>query len=89
MIGYHLAYCESLCGMAMTQGTQRKVINIGIGVRRIEVEPRGITPRVYVESVSHKVRDSAVSFGTAVLSISFLCLAYTERVRAYTQTREH
>ncbi|KAE9410210.1 hypothetical protein BT96DRAFT_848030 [Gymnopus androsaceus JB14] len=55
MIGYHLAYCESLCGMAMTQGTQRKVINIGIGIRRIEVEPRGITPRAYVESVSHKL----------------------------------
>jgi len=55
MIGYHLTYCESLCGMAMTQGTQRKVVNIGIGIRRIEVEPRGITPRAYVESVSHKL----------------------------------
>ncbi|KIK51393.1 hypothetical protein GYMLUDRAFT_234097 [Collybiopsis luxurians FD-317 M1] len=55
MIGYHLTYCESLCGMAMTQGTQRKVVNIGIGVRRIEVEPRGVAPRAYVESVSHKL----------------------------------
>ncbi|KAJ4488487.1 hypothetical protein J3R30DRAFT_3696257 [Lentinula aciculospora] len=55
MIGYHLAYSESLCGMAMTQGTQRKVVNIGIGIRRIEVEPRGITARAYVESMAHKL----------------------------------
>lgn len=70
MIGYHLTYSESLCGMAMTQGTQRKVVNIGIGIRRIEVEPRGITARAYVESMAHKVRDFRNKFRSCHLCLS-------------------
>ena len=42
--------------MAMTQGTQRKVINIGLGIKQIAVEPRGITVAAYAESFAHKVR---------------------------------
>jgi 4'-phosphopantetheinyl transferase len=55
MIGYHLAYENSLCGMAMTQGVQRRVINIGLGMKQISVEPRGATVAAYLESLSHKV----------------------------------
>ncbi|KAJ7123703.1 hypothetical protein C8R44DRAFT_831279 [Mycena epipterygia] len=42
MIGYHLAYETSLCGMAMTRGIQRRVINIGLGMEYIAVE-RGVS----------------------------------------------
>ncbi|KAF7325902.1 hypothetical protein MKEN_00441000 [Mycena kentingensis (nom. inval.)] len=55
MIGYHLAYDGSLCGMAMTQGTQRHVINIGLGIKRVAVEPRGVTVKAYIESMAHKL----------------------------------
>jgi 4'-phosphopantetheinyl transferase len=55
MIGYHLAYETSLCGMAMTQGIQRKVINIGLGIKQVAVEPRGVSVKTYTESMSHKV----------------------------------
>jgi len=55
MIGYHLAFENSLCGMAMTQGVQRKVINIGLGIKQLAVEPRGVTVAAYTESLSHKV----------------------------------
>ncbi|KAJ7810186.1 hypothetical protein B0H13DRAFT_2477102 [Mycena leptocephala] len=34
---------EVLCAMAMTQGVQRKVVNIGLGIKHVAVEPRGIT----------------------------------------------
>ncbi|TRM63078.1 hypothetical protein BD626DRAFT_495424 [Schizophyllum amplum] len=53
MIGYHLEYCNSICGMAMTQGQQRRVINIGLGIRQIHVEPRNITVTTYVEAMNH------------------------------------
>ncbi|KAJ7603202.1 hypothetical protein DFH06DRAFT_1114725 [Mycena polygramma] len=55
MIGYHLTYDTSLCGMAMTQGTQRKVINIGLGIKRLAIEPRGVSVATYVESMAHKL----------------------------------
>jgi len=58
MIGYHLAYQNSLCGMAMTQGLQRRVINIGLGIKQIAVEPRGVAVSAYAESLSHKVNKS-------------------------------
>jgi hypothetical protein len=54
MIGYHLAYDNSLCGMVMTQGRQRQVINIGLGIKQIAVEPRGATVAAYAESHAHK-----------------------------------
>ena len=56
MIGYHLATENSLCGMAMTQGIQRKVVNIGLGMKQLIAEPRGVSVRAYVESFAHKVR---------------------------------
>ncbi|KAJ6578697.1 hypothetical protein DFH09DRAFT_913750 [Mycena vulgaris] len=55
MIGYHLAFQTSLCGMAMTQGIQRKVINIGLGMKHVIAEPRGVSVAVYVESMAHKL----------------------------------
>ncbi|KAJ7054619.1 hypothetical protein C8F01DRAFT_1142019 [Mycena amicta] len=55
MIGYHLAYDASLCGMAMTQGTQRHVINIGLGIKLVAVEPRGVSVKAYTESMAHKL----------------------------------
>jgi len=55
MIGYHLAYDNSLCGMAMTQGIQRRVINIGLGMKQLHVEPRGATVAAYAESHAHKL----------------------------------
>ncbi|KAF7343903.1 hypothetical protein MVEN_01679000 [Mycena venus] len=55
MIGYHLEYEASLCGMAMTQGIQRKVVNIGLGVKRVAVEPRGTSITAYATSMAHKL----------------------------------
>ncbi|KAF4568325.1 hypothetical protein EYR40_010273 [Pleurotus pulmonarius] len=55
MIGYHLATENSLCGMAMTQGIQRKVVNIGLGMKQLIAEPRGVSVRAYVESFAHKL----------------------------------
>src|SRR6266403_3333722 len=56
MIGYHLAWENSLIGMVMVQGKQREVINIGLGIKQVAVEPRDVTVPQYVESLSHKVR---------------------------------
>jgi len=61
MIGYHLAYDESLCGMAMTQGVQRHVINIGLGIKLVAVEPRGVTVKAYAESMAHKLTAKELS----------------------------
>jgi len=61
MIGYHLAFENSLCGMAMTQGIQRKVINIGLGIKQIIVEPRGVTVAAYAESLKHKLTPLEIS----------------------------
>jgi 4'-phosphopantetheinyl transferase len=56
MIGYSLAHESSLVGMAMVQGAQREVINIGFAVRKMAVEPAEVSVGAYVESQSHKVR---------------------------------
>ena len=40
----------------MTQGIQRKVVNIGLGMKQLIAEPRGVSVRAYVESFAHKVR---------------------------------
>ncbi|KAJ8456566.1 hypothetical protein ONZ45_g1223 [Pleurotus djamor] len=64
MIGYHLATENSLCGMAMTQGIQRKVINIGLGMKQLLVEPRGVSVQAYVESFSHKLTSLEMSMIT-------------------------
>lgn len=55
MIGYHLAWENSLVGMVMVQGKQREVVNIGLGIKQVAVEPRDVTVPQYVESLSHKV----------------------------------
>jgi hypothetical protein len=55
MIGYHLAWENSLIGMVMVQGKQREVVNIGLGIKQVAVEPRDATVSTYVESLSHKV----------------------------------
>ncbi|KAJ7661895.1 hypothetical protein DFH06DRAFT_1190996 [Mycena polygramma] len=55
MIGYHLAYETSLCGMAMTQGIQRKVVNIGLGIKHVAVEPRGVSVTAYAAAMAHKL----------------------------------
>ena len=55
MIGYHLAWENSLIGMVMVQGKQREVINIGLGIKQVAVEPRDVSVPQYVESLSHKV----------------------------------
>jgi 4'-phosphopantetheinyl transferase len=54
MIGYHLAMDQSLLGMAMTQGYQKKVINIGLGVQHYKL-PNRISLSSYIESQQHKV----------------------------------
>ncbi|KIJ61726.1 hypothetical protein HYDPIDRAFT_115537 [Hydnomerulius pinastri MD-312] len=62
MIGYHLAYDNSLCGMVMTQGRQRQVINIGLGVKQLSVEPRGVSVAAYAESFAHKLTPLELTF---------------------------
>lgn len=64
MIGYHLAYENSICGMAMTQGIQRRVINIGLGIKHISVEPRTATVAAYAESLAHKLTQLELSMMT-------------------------
>ncbi|KAH9476920.1 4'-phosphopantetheinyl transferase pptA [Psilocybe cubensis] len=54
-IGYQLTFHNSLCGMAVTQGTPAQVVNIGLGVKQLKVEPRGTSVPVYFESLSHKL----------------------------------
>lgn len=61
MIGYHLSYDNSLCGMIMTQGRQRQVVNVGLGIKQLCVEPRGASVAAYAESYAHKVRGSVPS----------------------------
>ncbi|KAJ7703910.1 hypothetical protein B0H17DRAFT_921680 [Mycena rosella] len=55
MIGYHIAYETSLCGMAMTQGIQRRVVNIGLGIKHVAAEPYGVGVKAYTESLAHKL----------------------------------
>lgn len=55
MIGYHLAWENSLIGMVMVQGKQREVVNIGLGIKQVAVDPRDVSVQQYVESLSHKV----------------------------------
>lgn len=55
MIGYHLAYDNNLIGMVMTQGRQREVINIGLGIKQLCVTPEDLSVPVWAESQHHKV----------------------------------
>ncbi|KAF8487015.1 hypothetical protein DFH94DRAFT_10814 [Russula ochroleuca] len=67
MIGYHLAWENSLIGMVMVQGKQREVVNIGLGIKQVAVEPRDVTVPQYVESLSHKLTSLELSFLDASL----------------------
>lgn len=62
MIGYHLCYDYSLCGMVMTQGSQRRVVNIGLGIQRMLQEPKGVPIATFVESMAHKLTPTEMSF---------------------------
>jgi len=62
MIGYHLAYDNNLVGMVMTQGRQRDVINIGIGMKHLAVSPPETSVSVYAESFHHKLTPVERSF---------------------------
>ncbi|KAJ6492835.1 hypothetical protein C8R47DRAFT_1214128 [Mycena vitilis] len=57
-IGYHLAHGDSLCGMAMAQGTKEEVVRIGLGIKQLAVEPRGISVETYLESMKHKLANT-------------------------------
>jgi 4'-phosphopantetheinyl transferase len=58
-IGYSLCVENSLCGMAMCQGSQRKVVHIGLGIKQMLIQPLGATAAQYAESLAHKVRLAA------------------------------
>jgi 4'-phosphopantetheinyl transferase len=75
MIGYHLAWENSLIGMVMVQGKQREVVNIGLGIKQVAVEPRDVTVLQYVESLSHKVCMWHVFF---CCPFSFFCFHHHE-----------
>lgn len=53
-IGYQLAVENNLVGMVMTQGPQRDIVNLGIGVKQIGVSPPDADPMAYAESYHHK-----------------------------------
>lgn len=46
--------------MAVTQGTPVQVVNIGLGIKQLKVEPKGAPVKVYLESLSHKVSRSSI-----------------------------
>jgi len=61
MIGYHLAYEGCLIGMVMTQGRQREVINIGLGIKQINPPPN-TSVAAWVESQYHKLTPLEMTF---------------------------
>ncbi|KAF8154303.1 hypothetical protein B0H34DRAFT_84498 [Crassisporium funariophilum] len=60
-IGYQLTFHNSLCGMSVTQGMPDHVVNIGLGIKQLKVEPRNTTVPVYFESLSHKMTQLEIS----------------------------
>lgn len=73
-IGYQLTYHNSLCGMAVTQGLPTQVVNIGLGIKQLRVEPRNTTVPVYFESMTHKVpyNSSSVFFFSFLTAFAFI-----------------
>ena len=43
------------CGMVMVQGEQREVVNIGLSIKQVAIEPHNATVTAYIESLSHEV----------------------------------
>jgi phosphopantetheinyl transferase (holo-ACP synthase) len=60
-IGYHLTFQNSLCGMAVTQGQPQQVVNIGLGIKQMKVEPKGISVPDFLESLSHKLTQAEIT----------------------------
>jgi hypothetical protein len=77
MIGYHLTFENGLCAMAMTQGSQRKVINIGMGLKQLCVEPPGVTASAYAESFAHKVRSNPILYNIHIVMLGEFVTANT------------
>ncbi|KAG1744622.1 uncharacterized protein EDB91DRAFT_1123517 [Suillus paluster] len=44
------------------QGRQRQVINIGLGIKQISVEPKGVSVAAYAESFAHKLTPLEMTF---------------------------
>jgi 4'-phosphopantetheinyl transferase len=55
--------------MAVTQGTPVQVVNIGLGIKQLKVEPKGAPVKVYLESLSHKVSHSYLLLGYLTHSV--------------------
>lgn len=53
--------------MAVTQGTPAQVVNIGLGIKQLKVEPRGTAVPVFFESLSHKVCGSRLEVAVQVV----------------------
>ncbi|KAF5329500.1 hypothetical protein D9619_009085 [Psilocybe cf. subviscida] len=64
-IGYQLTFSNSLCGMAVTQGLPSQVVHIGLGIRQLKVEPRGVTLATFFESNAHKLTQLEITNITA------------------------
>ncbi|CCM00852.1 uncharacterized protein FIBRA_02895 [Fibroporia radiculosa] len=62
MIGYHLAYDNNVVGMVMTQGRQKDVVNIGLGIKQLAVYPPDAPVGAYAESFYHKLTAMEQSF---------------------------
>ena len=78
MIGYHLDIQGSLCGMAMTQGTRNRVLNIGLAIKQLAVEPRGVSVSAYAESQTHKVRLPLLRWFSKAIHSYFFIFQLTE-----------
>lgn len=63
MIGYHLNYDNCLVGMVMTQGRQREVVNLGLGLKQLDTVPSGTPVHEWAESQYHKVSHSPAPRG--------------------------
>ncbi|EMD34950.1 hypothetical protein CERSUDRAFT_116477 [Gelatoporia subvermispora B] len=61
-IGYHLAYDNNLVGMIMTQGRQREVVTIGLGIKHLATFPPEASVLAYAESFHHKLTPKELSF---------------------------
>lgn len=62
MIGYHLAYEDRLVGMVMTQGRQREVVNLGLGLKQLCTSSPDTSIPVWAESQYHKLTPLEISF---------------------------
>ena len=84
-IGYQLTYHNSLCGMAVTQGLPTQVVNIGLGIKQLRVEPRNTTVPVYFESMTHKVPYNSSSVFLSSFLTAFAFIADGIRSEQYCQ----